>query len=109
MGPEPTSLSGYVINVAPNTETTLTPSQDPSIPFEKVTFTAQVSGSKGVQTGTVDFTDDGQPIPSCFRPVSFSAAGTASCTTSFTSSGPQTIEAGYSGDTQNGALDDTVT
>jgi alpha-tubulin suppressor-like RCC1 family protein len=109
LGPEPTSLSGYVINVVPNTQTTLTPSQDPSIPFEKVTFTAQVTGSNDAPTGTVEFTDDGQPIPSCFRPVNLSAAGTASCTTSFTSTGPQTIEAGYSGDAQNGASYDTLT
>lgn len=69
-----------------------------------VTFTATVSGSG--PTGTMNFKDGGVTIGGCGAvPL---VAGTARCTTSFTSAGTHALTADYSGDVANIAATGTL-
>jgi len=86
----------FSVNQAP-TQTAVVSSVNPSTVGQSVTFTATVSGVGGfVPTGTVGFTDNGNPISGCSS-VAVSS-GTAQCTTSALAAGPDSIVAIYSGD-----------
>jgi len=61
-----------------------------------VTFAANVSGSAGTPTGTVDFLDGASAISGCAS-VALSS-GSATCTTSSLTEGTHSITARYSGD-----------
>jgi hypothetical protein len=65
-----------------------------------VKFTVKVSGGQS-PTGTVAFTDNGNPIVGC-SPVALSS-GLATCTTSSLAVGSHAIRGNYSGDANNGA------
>jgi hypothetical protein len=102
---------GWCANVqttgATGTNTAIQSDNNPSFtaaPGNAVNFTATVSNatdSSAVSEGTVDFESNGQPISGCGA-VAVSA-GTATCATSFTVQGTDTIEALYSGDSNFGA------
>ena len=89
----------------------LSTSLNPATSGQTVTFTAVVSGSAGVPTGTVAFRDGATAISGCAA-VSL-ASGRASCSTSALSVGTHSITASYSGSTTynaatSGALAQTV-
>ncbi len=67
----PTTLS--------NSTTTLSPSANPSIAGQNVTFTATVTGAAGTPAGVVTFRDGGNVIAGC-NLVTMSG-GSAQCTT----------------------------
>jgi hypothetical protein len=90
--------------IAPVTFTgsTLTPSNttllsplNPSTFGQTVTFTATVAGMGGTPTGTVTFSDSGNPLGNNALNVS----GQASFSTASLSAGPHSITATYGGDT----------
>jgi hypothetical protein len=73
------------------TGTTLTPSVNPSVPEQGVTFTAQVAGLLGdVPTGSVTFTEDSNTLGTI--PLT---AGVASIPFGFQVLGPHTVSAHY--------------
>ena len=75
------------------TTTALTSSANPSVAGQAVTFTATVTPASA--TGTVAFTANSTSIPGCnARPI---AAGVATCTTTFATSGAVSIVASYGG------------
>ena len=89
----------------------LATSLNPSTSGQAVTFTAVVSGSAGVATGTVVFRAGSTVISGCSA-VSLSS-GRASCSTSSLAIGSHTITAAYGGDTvynpgTSGAITQTV-
>jgi hypothetical protein len=74
----------------------LASSANPSAAGQSVTFVANITGSAGAASGTVDFLDGISVIPGCSAvPVS---SGSAPCTTSTLVAGNHTIIATYSGD-----------
>jgi uncharacterized delta-60 repeat protein len=86
-------------------------SQNPSLTGQNVTFTATVSGSQGTPTGAVDFVlGGGTPIQGCTGVAL--AGGSATCTTSFPTTGTFTVFANYLGDAtyrpSNAAREQTV-
>jgi hypothetical protein len=86
------------------TTTSLTSSAtSPSNASNPVTFTATVappSGSTTAPTGTVDFTEDGNPVPSCTGVVLSSASPpTATCKLTFGPGQSHSLVASYNGDT----------
>ncbi|HTX01606.1 MAG TPA: pentapeptide repeat-containing protein, partial [Acidimicrobiales bacterium] len=91
---------------SPTTTTTLTSSEDPSVVGQSVTYAAAVSDlppAVGTPSGTVAFSDGGVTIKGCTA-VTLSA-GKATCTTSYSSTGDNSITAVYSGGgTLNGSL-----
>ena len=100
---------GQVFSYVPGTPltTTTTVSSEPAAPTagQPVSYTATVTapaGTTGTPTGTVGFTDGGgDTVPGCAaQPLTTAATGTAtaSCTTSYPSSGSWTASADYSGD-----------
>ena len=70
-------------------------SLNPSQVGQSVTFTATLSGSFGVPTGTVTFNNGPSPLPGCTAVLLVN--GTAACTTSTLSSGTHNISVQYSG------------
>jgi hypothetical protein len=94
------TLAGGQVVGKGNTTTAVTSSQNPSVFSQQVTFTATIAAvapSSGTPTGTVSFTDGGNPIAGCTN-VALSG-GQAQCQTSALSIGNHTIAASYSGDT----------
>jgi Bacterial Ig-like domain (group 3) len=77
-----------------STTTTVTSSANPATVGDSVTYTATVAGSDG--GGTVAFTDGGTTIAGCGAEAL--VAGVATCITTVTTSGTDTIVATYSGD-----------
>jgi hypothetical protein len=77
--------------------TVVSSSQNPSNPHQPVTFTATVTGSGGIPTGTVTFTANHNPIPECPHPINLNN-GSAPCTTTSLPVGSDLIQASYSGD-----------
>jgi hypothetical protein len=97
------------VNAAPVAATvTIASSANPSNAGQPLTFTANVSGSAGVATGTVNFLDGASSIPGCAAVTL--AAGSATCTTSGLSAGSHSILASYSGSSAyNAASSSTLT
>jgi uncharacterized repeat protein (TIGR01451 family) len=109
---------GWTLNIttaasAAPTTTSLTAAPNPSFTSgtsSSVLLTATVtksSDSSAVSEGTVNFTDGGATISGCgAQPVS---GGTATCTATFTTEGNHSLEALYSGTTNFGASNATLT
>jgi LPXTG-motif cell wall-anchored protein len=97
-----------VVSLAAST-TSVTSSLNPSSTGDAVTFTATVTSSAPVTTGTVQFSDDGAPLGS---PQAVAADGSASVTTAELAAGNHTITAAYSGTAtfgaSTGSVDQTV-
>ncbi|HUH92770.1 MAG TPA: Ig-like domain repeat protein [Casimicrobiaceae bacterium] len=90
------------------TTTTLTSSPNPSWFATSVVFTATVAGN--APTGTVAFTDGGNPINGCTA-VALAASGTsmaAGCNTSALAVGTHNVVATYSGDGANAGSSSTA-
>jgi uncharacterized delta-60 repeat protein len=92
------SLTGnpQVVNHA-DTTTTLTSSQNPSLPGQTVIFTATITATApgmGTPTGTMNFLDGGNPLGSGTL-----SGGVATLTTSTLTPGSHTITTSYAGDT----------
>ena len=88
-----------------NAVVVLTPAPNPSVFGQAVSFTAfvnWVSPASGTPTGTVTFTDGVTPLGSVGL-----ASGLATFTTATLSTGPHTITATYSGDTNFAGAADT--
>ena len=89
------------------TTTALASSLNPSGQGSSVTFTATVTGS--APTGTVSFTDNGNPLCSSVALTGVSNSRTAVCTTTSLSVGSHPIVATYGGDASNlGSTSNTV-
>ena len=86
----------HTVNPLPAPTVALASSLNPSTSGQGVTFTANVSGSRGTATGTVQFRDGGASIAGCAGVTL--AAGTAQCTTASLGVGSRSITAVYSGD-----------
>jgi DNA-binding beta-propeller fold protein YncE len=74
----------------------LASSVNPSTPGEDVTFTVTVSGTAGMPTGSVNFTDGSTSLAGCSAVALTS--GTATCSSSALALGSHAISAAYSGD-----------
>jgi hypothetical protein len=82
-----------------HTTTAVSPSTTAATPGTNVTITATVTGLGGTPTGSVTFTDGGNPLGS---PVTL-VSGQASVSTSALAVGNHTIQASYGGDGTNNA------
>ena len=85
---------------AASTSTSVASSVNPSVAGQSVTITATVSAiapGSGTRTGAVNFQDGGVTITGCAAQA-VSAAGTATCSTSFATAGAHPLTAIYSGD-----------
>jgi Bacterial Ig-like domain (group 3) len=100
LGSTSTALTQIVNQAA--TTTSLISSLNPSTLGQAVTFTATVTGN--TPTGTVQFKDGASNLGSAVT----LAGGTASFTTLSLTSGPHSITATYSGDTNNQGSSSTV-
>ncbi len=80
-----------------STSTLLTGSTSSVASGASVTFTAKVDSASGAASGTVTFLDGGTPIISCTDMPLNPSTGTTTCTTSFTSSGNESITAAFNG------------
>ena len=78
------------------TSTVLTSSLNPSLVGQAVTLTATVTAASGTATGTVAFRAGGTPI-ACSGGNQTLSSGTATCVTTFGSSGSRSITAAYAG------------
>jgi hypothetical protein len=88
-------LSTTVTTASSNTS--VTSNINPAAVNGNVKFTATVSSTDGGSpAGTVAFSVGGTPIAGCAAKT-LSGAGTATCTTSFSTPGQPTVEADYSG------------
>lgn len=93
-----TLAAGQVVNKA-GTTVGIVSSQNPSLTGQSITFTATAgvtAPGAGTPTGTVSFTDGGNPIAGCTN-VALTGV-TAGCTTSALTAGNHTIAAQYGGD-----------
>jgi sugar lactone lactonase YvrE len=79
------------------TTTTVTSSSNPALVLASITFTATVSGTGGVPTGSVTFSSDGASIGT----GTLGATGTTTFTTSALPVGSHSITATYAGDTND--------
>jgi hypothetical protein len=108
-GPDPVSITDWQLiltyNTGAGTNTAIMVNQNPSFTSganSSVTITATVTSSENpVTTGTVAFTDtllggSATTISGCGA-VSLNSQGKATCTTTFTNEGNQTLQAVYSG------------
>lgn len=77
------------------TATALTSSANPAVTGEQVTYIATVNPNP--DGGTVSFTDPGTPIAGCTAVPVDPNAGTASCKTTYSSSGSYPVQAQFSG------------
>jgi hypothetical protein len=98
------TLTANVLSVNPVTMT-LTSSANPSSYGSSVTFTANVTAADAV-TGSVAFTDGSTVLCSA---AGLDANGVASCTANNLALGSHTINATYTGDSQNAAAMATLT
>ena len=89
------AVRSQTVNRASST-TTLTSSVNPSLRNQSVTFTAVVTTSGGVATGTVQFRDGTTTLAT----VTLNASARATFTTSSLAVGSHTMRAVYSGDTR---------
>jgi hypothetical protein len=92
-----------------NSTTTLNASPNPANVGATVSLTATITGS--APTGTVVFRDNGTAIAGCSS-VTLAGSGntrTATCTTSFSSSGSHALTAAYAGDAGNSASSGAAT
>jgi hypothetical protein len=100
-----------IVNPA-TTTTTLTSSTagDTSVINQSINFTATVSAASGAVkfSGTMTFTDNGNPLPGCSLPVGASS-GVAICSTAALTKGSHTIVATYANDTNFGGSSNTLT
>ena len=80
-----------------STSTSLTGSTSSVASGASVTFTAKVDSASGAASGTVTFLDGGTPIISCTDMPLNPSTGTTTCTTSFASSGNESITAAFNG------------
>jgi hypothetical protein len=87
------SILAQVVNKA-NTSTAVTSNANPSTFGQAVTFTAAVTSTGGTPTGSVTFSDSGNPLGSS----ALNGSGQASFTTSSLAGGAHVISATYGGD-----------
>jgi large repetitive protein len=83
------------------TTTAVASNANPAVVGQSVALTATISVAApgaGNPTGTVEFFKGGTPITGCTAQTVATPAETATCATSFTGSGSNTITATYSGD-----------
>jgi len=102
------SSSGSVVQVVQHfaTTTTVTSSLNPSVYSQPVTFTATVTSSGGVATGTVTFKNGSTALGTS----NLDGAGHATFTTSTLGAGSNSITAAYNGDSQfNISVSSTLT
>jgi Big-like domain-containing protein len=96
------------VNPIPTTTTVLTSSVSPSQVGQSVTFTATVTATSGTPTGSVTFTNNGQPMGS----ATLNASGVATITVAFGHAGSHVIVATYAGNAgfigSNATLTQTV-
>jgi hypothetical protein len=92
-----------------DTATALTSSENPSVPGQQVAYTASVNPvapGMGTPAGTVAFSDGSSPISNCGAvPLK---NGQATCPVTYTSLGPHSISAAYSGDGNYGGSSSTT-
>jgi hypothetical protein len=105
-GEPPGGPASATLRVLGNTSTAVQSSKDPSVPAERVMFTATVSAvapADGTPTGTVTFLDGGSAIG-----TGSLTGGTATLSTTALATGSHTITAQYGGDADfnvsNGSL-----
>jgi hypothetical protein len=79
--------------VSAATTTTLTSSANPSVAGSSVTFTARISSSAGIPSGSATFRDSGTALGT----VGLNGSGVATFATSSLTAGTHTITASYSG------------
>lgn len=82
----------YVYGSGAATTTSLTSSLNPSFINQSVTFTATVTSSSGIPTGTIQFSDGGTLLGT---PQTLSSSGMATYSTSTLTAGNHTITATY--------------
>lgn len=90
------------VNPAPTSLTiSSSASGNTSVVDQAVSFTAAVKGASGATqfTGTMAFTDNGNPIAGCSAMKVGATTGSATCSTSMLQHGSHTIAATYAGDT----------
>ncbi|HEV2640802.1 MAG TPA: Ig-like domain-containing protein [Actinocrinis sp.] len=90
----------YVPGTPLATSTALTVQPTAPTAGQTVTYTAEVTGpagALGTPTGTVEFTDAAADLPGCSA-AALDATGTATCTTTYSAAGGQTVSANYGGD-----------
>ena len=97
VGDGSSQFTSVITTTAPAATTTLIGSSD-GFPYggASITFTATVSSSLANITGTVSFTDNGNPIAGCTAVTV--TADQAQCNTSLPATGNHTIVGTYSGD-----------
>lgn len=98
LGEGSTANRSLPVDILAFTPLLLTSSSNSVPAAQSVTFTAQMAGS--FPTGTVTFKDGGVDIVGCVS-VALLITRSASCTTAFSTFGPRTITATYSGDSYN--------
>jgi carboxylesterase type B len=92
------------VNPIPTTTTTLFASRGPAVVGQSVTFTAIVASGTGVPTGTVTFTNNGNPMGSATLNSSL-----ATVTVAFGHAGKHVIVASYVGNSNFGGSNATLT
>jgi hypothetical protein len=85
--------SACTANCPAPTTTALTSSPNPSYAGSSITFTAKVSSGAGIPSGSVTFSDSGNPLGS----AALNGSGAAIFTTSSLAAGTHTINASYGG------------
>ena len=90
------ALQAIKASVGAISSTALSSSLNPSITGQSVTFTATVTGSVGVPTGSVIFRDGASVITNCSL-VAVTASGVAQCVTAGFTQGGHSITALYQG------------
>ena len=94
-GPAFVTAINAIVGGVQSTTTTVSLGSTQAVAGQPVTLSAKVDPVPG--SGSVTFTADGVPIEEC-QGMPVISAGTASCTTGFTSGGTVSIGAVYSGD-----------
>ncbi len=89
--------SPVTVTVLQNTSTALASSANPALTLNSVTFTATVTGSVGVPTGSITFTDGATQL----GVVQVDAKGVATITAASMTAGNHALAASYSGDATN--------
>ena len=104
-----TSTSVTVTPVDPPVVSMYPSSHSPSIPGQKVTFTAIASGT--ITGGTMSFASNGTPITGCTAEPVNTTTGQATCSAAFPAAGDYSITASYSGaaDTPPGGPSSPIT
>ena len=102
-------LTSSAVQVASQTMLMSSSPNNTSNVNDPVTFTATVSGRSCPPTGTVTFTNDGNPIPECPNPVNLNSDEVAQCVTHSLPAGYDLIKASYSGDSTYAPSSDQLT